>query len=65
MSILNPEAVILGGGVSAQGDVLLKLLVPRIRSYLPEGFKANIVIAETGNAAGQLGAVKRLLDECI
>ena len=34
--ILNPQAVILGGGVSAQNQALLDLLLPRVRSYLPE-----------------------------
>lgn len=63
--ILNPQAVILGGGVSAQADTLMNLLTNRIYSYLPVGFKSEIKIAETGNNAAQLGAIKRLLDECI
>ncbi len=61
--ILNPEAVILGGGVSAQEKVLLDLIVPRVRTLLPVGFHADVVVAKTGNGAGQLGAIKRLLDE--
>ncbi|MGL4677728.1 MAG: ROK family protein [Brevinema sp.] len=61
--ILNPQAVILGGGVSAQEQKLLDLLVPRVKAYLPVGFKSDVVIAKTGNKAGQLGAIKRLLDE--
>lgn len=65
ISILNPQAVILGGGVSAQGQALLDLITPRVRAYLPVGFFADIVIAKTGNSAGQLGAIKRLLDEFI
>ena len=63
--ILNPQAVILGGGVSAQNQALLDLLLPRVRSYLPVGFKSDVVIAKTGNKAGQLGAIRRLLDEVI
>ena len=65
VSILNPQAVILGGGVSAQDKVLLNLIIPRVNSYLPKGFKSNVLIAKTGNKAGQLGAIRRLLDECI
>ena len=61
--ILNPQAVILGGGVSAQKDRLLDLLVPRVKNYLPVGFTTEIKIAQTGNDAGQLGAIKRLIDE--
>ncbi|MGL5955673.1 MAG: ROK family protein [Brevinema sp.] len=61
--ILNPQAAILGGGVSAQEKVLLDLLIPRVKALLPVGFLADIVIAKTGNNAGQLGAIKRLLDE--
>ena len=63
--ILNPQAVILGGGVSAQNQALLDLLLPRVRSYLPVGFKSDVIIAKTGNKAGQLGAIRRLLDEVI
>ncbi|MDK2817891.1 MAG: ROK family protein [Spirochaetota bacterium] len=65
VSILNPQAVILGGGVSAQEQKLLDLIVPRVSSYLPKGFMIEIVIAKTGNNAAQLGIIKRLLDEYI
>ncbi|MGL5956168.1 MAG: hypothetical protein ACRC0X_06130 [Brevinema sp.] len=54
---------ILGGGFSAQEKVLLDLLIPHVKALLPVGFLADIVIAKTGNNAGQLGAIKRLLDE--
>lgn len=63
--VLNPQAVILGGGVSAQEQVLLDLIVPRVKAMLPCGFESNILVAKTGNNAGQLGAVKRLLDELV
>ncbi len=61
--ILNPQAVILGGGVSAQEKILLGLILPRVKAYLPVGFSVDVVVAKTGNGAGQLGAIKRLLDE--
>jgi len=62
VSILNPQAVVLGGGISAQGEYLLELIEPRIKSYLPSGFTTNIKIATTGNDAGKLGAVRLLMD---
>ncbi|SFB82781.1 glucokinase [Brevinema andersonii] len=61
--ILNPQAVILGGGISEQGPMLLELLQPKIDVYCAPGFTTNIKIAELGNHAGKLGVVKRLLDE--
>lgn len=61
--ILNPQAVILGGGVSGQGTVLLDLLQPKINAYCAPGFSVDIKIAELGNHAGKLGVVKLLLDE--
>lgn len=61
--ILNPEAIILGGGVSAQGDNLLNLIVPKVQSYLPTGFIVDVKIATTGNDAGKIGAVKKIIDE--
>lgn len=63
VNILNPQAIILGGGISAQGDFLLKLLEPRVQSFLPSGFKVDIKIATTGNNAGKLGAVKLLMQQ--
>lgn len=61
--ILNPQAVILGGGISEQGSMLLELLQPKIDAYCAPGFTVNVKIAELGNHAGKLGVVKRLLDE--
>lgn len=61
--LLNPQAVILGGGVSAQEQMLIDLIAPRVKIIIPSGFQVNILVAKTGNNAGQLGAIKRLLDE--
>lgn len=63
--LLNPDAIILGGGVMAQADILLpkikQALVERIESdfFLPE----RIVAASLGNEAGRLGAVYHFLQE--
>ncbi|MBE7087482.1 MAG: ROK family protein, partial [Clostridiales bacterium] len=58
-NIFRPEAFILGGGVSAQGDYLLN----RVRKYCEDhdyGFKnspkVELLIATLGNDAGIIGA---------
>ena len=56
---LRPEAVILGGGVCAQGDALLNPLKKFLKEeiYAGEiGPTVDIVIASLGNSAGLLGA---------
>ena len=63
-NIFRPETVILGGGVCAQGDVLVKPL----QAYLDKelfagelGPQVSIRIAELGNSAGLLGAAALLM----
>jgi glucokinase len=58
INILNPEAVLIGGGVSQAGDILLN----EIKYYakvnaLPRAWEAaRIVLAKLGNKAGILGS---------
>ncbi|MCL1796278.1 MAG: ROK family protein, partial [Clostridia bacterium] len=58
VSFLDPELIVLGGGVSRAGDFLLQ----PVRKKVAEGkfFKAlptgEIVIATLGNDAGIIGA---------
>jgi glucokinase-like ROK family protein len=64
-NIFRPEAVILGGGVCAQGDVLVKPLqkiVDRDIFAGDLGPHVPIVIAELGNSAGLLGGAALLMD---
>ncbi|MGL4562162.1 MAG: ROK family protein [Brevinema sp.] len=61
--ILNPQAVILGGGISGQGQYFIDLIKPKVFSYLPTGFKVALEIAKAGNDAAKIGAVKKLMDE--
>lgn len=62
--LLNPEILILGGGILAQKDILL----PEIQSSLAKNamdnrfLPKNIVAATLGNEAGRIGAVKNFLD---
>lgn len=58
-NVFRPEAIILGGGVCAQGD---SLIVP-LREYLKKelyagdkGPEVKLAIAELGNSAGLVGA---------
>jgi glucokinase len=58
-NVFRPEAIVLGGGVCAQGDALIKPL----KKILDEdifakglGPKVELLIAKLGNDAGSLGA---------
>ena len=61
--ILNPEIVLVGGGVSEQ-PALLAALREKLRSCLMPRFGEELVIkkAALGNRAGMMGAVRFLLD---
>lgn len=62
--LLNPEILILGGGILAKKDILL----PEIQSSLAKNvmdnrfLPKNVVAATLGNEAGRIGAVKNFLD---
>ena len=61
----RPEAIILGGGVCAQGDTLVKPLQAFLDKELFAGKKGpqvKILIASLGNSAGLLGAAALLMD---
>ena len=63
-NIFRPEVVILGGGVCAQGDNLVKPLQKLLDEELFAGEKGpqvKIVVAQLGNSAGILGAAALLL----
>ena len=64
-NIFRPEAVLLGGGVCAQGENLLAPLREILKKELFAGDKGpwvEIKIAELGNSAGLLGAAALLMD---
>lgn len=60
--LLDLEAVIIGGGVSREGDVLIPLLSKAVDERLPPAFRgqARIVAAKHAGDAGVLGAVSSL-----
>jgi glucokinase len=60
INIFDPEAVAIGGGVSAAGDFLLKPLREKVAGYAvsAELVQPDIVLAELGNDAGIVGAAQ-------
>ena len=61
--VLNPQAVVIGGGVSKAGQVLLDGIRPYFDQYI---FHASLPVefrlASLGNDAGAYGAFKLILD---
>ena len=55
---LNPHKIIIGGGVSKAGDLLLKPLTEYVQKFsFPQvAFSTEIVLAKLGNNAGVIGA---------
>ena len=63
--ILNPEVLIIGGGILARSELIL----PRLESLMkqqvvdPRFLPKNLVAAALGNEAGRLGAVRHFLNQ--
>jgi glucokinase len=58
VNAVDPETIILGGGVMAAGDTLLKPLHEELdkHEWRPHGHKVKIVAASLGEFAGAIGA---------
>ncbi len=63
--IINPEKIVLGGGVTKSGPLILSEIVKTIeqRALTPQAKKTKIVITTLGDDATLLGAVSLLLVE--
>ena len=62
-SVVNPEVVVIGGGVSKAGDVLLTGIEPYFKkSVFHAASGAKFTLASLGNDAGAYGAFKLALD---
>ena len=64
-NIFRPEVILLGGGVCAQGDNLIKPLQAIMNKEIYAGDKGPcvpILIAELENSAGLLGAAALLME---
>ena len=60
--LTDPEMLVIGGGVTENGDLLLLPLQDTIRRHLPAefAFQCKIKLASCGNDSGMLGAVCHL-----
>ena len=63
--IFNPEVILIGGGVSAQGGLVIQPVREKVNDIIMQDFTENLTVkrASLGNDAGMVGAVKHLLDE--
>ncbi|MDE6952033.1 MAG: ROK family protein [Lachnospiraceae bacterium] len=59
--LLDPEKVILGGGISGQGDFILNPVREKLKTMMPEEFfrHMKVEMAQCANDAGILGAVSK------
>ena len=63
-NVINPEAVIIGGGVSRAGDILLELVQEGFRNSVFHASRDTVIrLASLGNDAGIYGAMKVLLNK--
>jgi glucokinase len=60
INILDPEIVIIGGGIARAGDLLFTPLMRELDAleWRPHGQRAKIVPAKLGEFAGALGAAR-------
>ena len=58
VNIFQPDAVILGGGISKEGDTLIGLIEDILvrERYSQSGVQSKLLIAKLGNDAGIIGA---------
>lgn len=62
-SVVDPEVVVIGGGVSKAGQVLLDGIIPYFQKYVFHAASgARFALASLGNDAGAYGAFKLALD---
>lgn len=61
INILDPAAVILGGGIARSGDALLQPLQSRLDEieWRPGGHRVRLLPAQLGEYAGALGAARQ------
>lgn len=66
-NIFRPDAVVLGGGVCAEGDTLLVPLRRKVNRLLYGGTKyapVLVTVAKLGNDAGLVGAARFAMQNC-
>jgi predicted NBD/HSP70 family sugar kinase len=60
VALLNPEVVVIGGGVSRAGAALLERLRSELHGLVP--VQSRLVLSELGDEAAVLGAVRAAID---
>ncbi|MBP7060259.1 MAG: ROK family glucokinase [Lachnospiraceae bacterium] len=61
-SVNDPEAFVIGGGVSKNGSIVTDGIIKYYKEYAFHALKnTDIVLAELGNDSGMYGAVKQLI----
>lgn len=65
--LLNPQLILVGGGVSARQELFIKPLREKVKSGLMPNFSENLQLkaAALGNAAGVIGAVYYLRQQSL
>ena len=63
--LLNPEVIVLGGGIMAQQDYLRPRILQRLEDLMVPAMRVNtrLAFAKLGNDAGMTGALYRLLQQ--
>jgi glucokinase len=66
VNVLDPEAVIIGGGVARSGKALFEPLEQALRpiEWQPVGQKVKLIPAQLGEFAGAIGSAKNALNHC-
>ncbi len=61
-STVNPDAFVIGGGVSKAGEIIFDFIRPSFEKYVfPGAKKCKFLLATLGNDAGMYGAAKLVL----
>jgi glucokinase len=65
INVLDPEAVIIGGGIARAGKALFDSLEEALRpiEWQPGGHKVRLVPAQLGEFAGAIGSARNALDQ--
>lgn len=62
--VVNPEAFVVGGGVSKAGEILFRYISPYFEKYAFHGCRAvQFKLAELGNDAGIYGAARLVIEK--
>ncbi len=66
INVFDPEAVIIGGGISRSGKALFDPLEQALRpiEWQPGGHKVKLIPAQLGEFAGAIGSARNALNQC-